>query len=110
MRCGRSFLLLLLFSIPAAAAEPPARVQPFTLPDTTGKPVSPLAAKDRKAWVVVFVGTECPINNAYMPRLVELQKEYGERAWLRRDQRQLPGHARSASPNMPGSTACRSRC
>ena len=26
--------------------------------------------------VVVFAGTECPINNAYMPRLGELHKQY----------------------------------
>ena len=24
----------------------------------------------------MFIGTQCPINNAYMPKLVELEKEY----------------------------------
>ena len=33
-------------------------------------------AKDKKAVVIVFIGTQCPINNAYMPKLVEMEKEY----------------------------------
>ena len=32
--------------------------------------------KDKKAIVVVFVGTECPLNNQFLPRLAELHKEY----------------------------------
>jgi peroxiredoxin/mono/diheme cytochrome c family protein len=32
--------------------------------------------KESKIIVVVFIGTECPINNAYMPRLAELHKSY----------------------------------
>src|SRR5689334_11621387 len=75
MRFGRSLLSVLLFTLPASAAE---RMKPFTLPDTAGKPVSPLAAKDRKAFVIVFIGTECPINNAYMPRLIALHREFAE--------------------------------
>ena len=75
MRYGRSLLSVLLFTLPATAAE---RVKPFTLPDTAGKPVSPLASKDRKAFVIVFVGTECPINNAYMPRLIALHREFAD--------------------------------
>ena len=31
-----------------------------------------------KVVVVVFVGTECPINNAYMPRLTELSREFAK--------------------------------
>ncbi len=40
-----------------------------------GKPWS-LDDCKAKAVVVVFIGTQCPINNAYMPKLVELEKEY----------------------------------
>src|SRR5262245_23342087 len=35
--------------------------------------------KDKKAVVVLFLGTECPINNNYMPRLIELHKEYADK-------------------------------
>src|SRR5439155_3409416 len=34
---------------------------------------------DKKAVAVVFLGTECPINNAYLPRLAELHKTYANR-------------------------------
>jgi peroxiredoxin len=49
----------------------------FTLPDPAAKaPVSLADFKDKKAVVIVFLGTECPVNNAYLPRLAELHKEY----------------------------------
>jgi peroxiredoxin/mono/diheme cytochrome c family protein len=38
--------------------------------------VSLATLKDKKAVVVVFLGTQCPINNAYLPRLAELHKQY----------------------------------
>jgi peroxiredoxin len=85
-RLGLAALVLMaaLLAVPAAAlfrAEPkpaatPARkVGDFRLPDTAGKVWSLSDLKDRKAVVVVFLGTECPVNNAYAPRLAELHKE-----------------------------------
>jgi peroxiredoxin len=63
-----------------AAAGPTARpartVKPFTLRDSADKAVSLADFKDAKAVVVVFLGTECPINNAYLPTLEALNKEY----------------------------------
>ena len=41
--------------------------------------MAPVGVKDAKAVVVVFLGTECPINNAFMPRLAELHKEYADK-------------------------------
>lgn len=41
-----------------------------------GKPVSPLAFKDAKASVWIFVGTECPISNAYSPEFNRLDREF----------------------------------
>jgi peroxiredoxin len=63
------------------ADAPPGRVGKtvanFTLNDPrTGKAVSLADFKDKKAIVVVFMGTECPINNAYLPRLAQFQKDY----------------------------------
>jgi len=59
----------------AIGASAPA----FSLPDTTGQTVSLASLKSKKAVVVIFMGTECVINNAYLPRLVEMQMEYGPR-------------------------------
>jgi peroxiredoxin len=58
---------------------PPDLAKPianFSLLNTSGQPVRFSDFKDKKAVVVVFVGTECPINNAFMPRLAELQRAY----------------------------------
>src|SRR5579862_8565623 len=51
----------------------------FTLKDIAGKDWSLADAAKKKAVVVVFIGTECPINNAFMPRLVELNKTYADK-------------------------------
>jgi peroxiredoxin len=51
-------------------------VRDFALPDTHGKKVSLASFRTKKAIVVVFVGTQCPINNAYMPRLAQLAREF----------------------------------
>src|SRR5262249_25210173 len=32
--------------------------------------------RDKKAVVVVFLGTECPVNNAFLPTLAELHRQY----------------------------------
>ena len=70
--------LALLFALllPTTLHASPTVVK-FKLPSIDGKPWSLDAdAKDKKAVVVLFIGTQCPINNAYMPKLIELQKEY----------------------------------
>jgi peroxiredoxin/mono/diheme cytochrome c family protein len=78
----RSTLLLLALLIPAgfsllgvgdSVAKPIAN---FNLKDSAGKPWALADLKDRKAIVVVFLGTQCPVNNAYAPKLAELHKEY----------------------------------
>jgi len=48
----------------------------FSLPDVSGKLISLADFCDKQAVVVVFVGTECPVNNAYLQRLAELASEY----------------------------------
>jgi peroxiredoxin len=52
------------------------KITSFRLKDTTGQARSLEDFKDKKAIVIVFLGTECPVNNAYVPRLVELDKQY----------------------------------
>jgi peroxiredoxin len=57
-------------------------VADFRLSDPR-QPDSPVrladSVKDRKAVVVVFLGTECPLNNAYLPTLARLSQDYGPR-------------------------------
>src|SRR5262249_18571127 len=58
-------------------ADGPAKnIADFRLKDATGKTVALGDFKDKKALVVIFIGTQCPINNTYMPRLAELHKTF----------------------------------
>jgi peroxiredoxin len=54
-------------------------VKPFTLTGSDGKKWSLAAQKGRKAVVIVFLGTECPVNNQYLPRLAELHDAYSDK-------------------------------
>src|SRR2546425_4485850 len=51
-------------------------VKGFDLKDTSGQSISLDKFQDKKAVVLVFVGTQCPLNNAYLPCLAELSKEH----------------------------------
>jgi peroxiredoxin len=55
------------------------KVANFALRDTNGNAVSLESLKDKKAIVVVFLGTECPINNAYVFPLSRMSKDYASR-------------------------------
>ncbi len=54
-------------------------VKPFSLKDSNGATWTLADQKDKKAVVVLFLGTECPINNQYLPRLAELYNEYRDK-------------------------------
>jgi peroxiredoxin len=81
----RSILVVLALSACAgslnaqSATSTPSKIADFRLKDTAGKAWALHDLKDRKAIVVVFLGTQCPVNNAYLPRLAELHKEYEPR-------------------------------
>jgi thiol-disulfide isomerase/thioredoxin len=79
----RSVALLLLVGVLALVAGPivqsadERKTVDFRLTDPRTKATVSLADfKDKKAVVVVFLGTECPINNAFVPVLIQLHKEY----------------------------------
>src|SRR5207248_3011661 len=55
---------------------PATKIEPFTLPDAAGKPWTLPDAKQAPLVAVVFTGTLCPINNAFMPVLAKLHDEY----------------------------------
>jgi thiol-disulfide isomerase/thioredoxin len=61
------------------AAPASRQIANFRLTDSAGKIWTLDDLKDAKAVVVVFIGTQCPLNNAYMPRLLEIQSEYAKK-------------------------------
>lgn len=101
MRLLRSFMLLAALTAPVVTlysagtlvadntkpdkADIPApvgtRITEFTLNDAVSGKAWDLAdkARDAKAVVVLFMGTECPVNNAYAPKLADLAKKYEEK-------------------------------
>lgn len=53
------------------------RVADFTLDDvTTGQPVRLYNYVGKRAIVLAFLGTDCPVGNLYVPRLIELNRAY----------------------------------
>lgn len=76
---------LLVSSRPDAAAPPSEKsnagksIKPFKLDDAEGKSHSLADFADKKALVLVVLGTECPLNNAYAPILVGLHEEYAKK-------------------------------
>jgi peroxiredoxin len=83
----RMVLLACLAAAPVWAAEPEppvppqagARVADFTLKDTTGRSHSLAGYRNKKAIVVVFIGTECPIANLYLSTLAQMHKKYADK-------------------------------
>ncbi len=72
-----------LFIVVRAGEAPKGRgdsIADFTLNNAGGSAVSLSQFKDKKAVVVLFLGTECPINNYFAPRLVELHKEFADQS------------------------------
>src|SRR5690242_14305122 len=64
---------------PQAGDSTRRKIETFRLKDAAGKTWALDEFKDPKAIVVLFIGTQCPINNAYMPRLAELHKQYADK-------------------------------
>ena len=87
MRAVLTALSGVLFTVAPALAGPPDRSPPpplgtriadFTLPRAAGGSAWSLLQETReaKAVVVLFLGTECPVNNAYAPLLAALHASY----------------------------------
>src|SRR5262249_6596774 len=82
MRLRRAALVLLVLALGAGLAAtrpvPPAPASPlaFRLADPrAGKEVDFASFKEKKAIAVVFLGTECPVNNDFLPVLAGLHRE-----------------------------------
>lgn len=83
---GRLGLLAIAATLllPLAAASPPApaigdRAPAIVLKDIRWLPRTLADFGQRPAIVLAFTAVECPIAQRYVPRLVELEKEYRER-------------------------------
>ena len=97
-------LAMLTAAVVGLAAPEVAKVSPptvgavvpdFSLKDIHRRPRSLEGFKDKKAFVVVFIDTECPVANLYVPTLIELHKEYaGQGRPVPGDQFQRPGLVR----------------
>jgi peroxiredoxin len=58
---------------------PGAKVSGFSLKDIHRRPRSLDDYKDKKAVVVAFLDTECPLSNLYVPTLIGLHKQYADK-------------------------------
>jgi thiol-disulfide isomerase/thioredoxin len=71
---------LILAAPPDRSPPPPlgTRIADFSLPRAGGGPDWTFVkeTRDAKAVVVLFLGTECPVNNAYAPTLAALHETY----------------------------------
>ena len=74
-------LLLLIASTLAQAGAPPASKPPadFRLQDHRGAWHSLDEARSSRLVVIAFVGADCPLAQAYAPRLAEMARSYGDR-------------------------------
>src|SRR5438445_11831575 len=55
------------------------RIPNVVLPDLAGKQVGLADFKDKQCLVIAFLGTQCPVGNAYLPALLDLQKRYADK-------------------------------
>ena len=63
--------LLLLAAVSAFAANPQ-----FDLRDTAGSRHAPQEWRDKKAVVVFFIMTDCPLSNGYVPEMNRIAADY----------------------------------
>jgi peroxiredoxin len=75
-------VLLAGAGLPRAGEKPADVVRDFSLPDTQGRKHTAAAWKDRKAVVLIFVGTECPVSNGYSAEYRRLVEAYAGKGVL----------------------------
>ena len=71
--------LVLLILISMSYAGDPTIVEDFTLKNYDGKSYTLSDTKDVKAIVLMFIGTRCPVSNAYNERMVNLYNDYSSK-------------------------------
>jgi peroxiredoxin len=78
------------------------------LPDASGKERTLAEFSEAKAVVLVFVSTQCPISNRYLPELGAMAKEYADRGVVvlaanpnRNEQGEIEAHAKERGVLFP---------
>jgi peroxiredoxin len=77
LRSGLFVLGLMASTAATAGVAIGDKFQPFTLKDAAGQDVNLASFKDKKALVLIFVATQCPVSNAYNERMEALAQGYG---------------------------------
>jgi peroxiredoxin len=80
-----NFLLGPSEAVEAAEEEsknPPTSVKDFALTDLEKRVHSPAEWKTKKAVVLFFLGTECPVSNGYAPEFIRLAKTFADQEVL----------------------------
>jgi peroxiredoxin len=82
-RCGeladpnmRHALLIFPFLVSSALAADLPKVANYTTTDLAGNAVGNDAWRDKRAIVIVFLGTECPVSNGYAPEFERLYQRF----------------------------------
>ncbi len=77
---GNTSLVVIMTALALlGAGEPATPAISFRLQDHRGAWHTLDEARDRKVVVLAFLGTECPLAEAYAPRLAELARDYEKR-------------------------------
>lgn len=74
-RCALA-VFLLLTCVPGCSSRHPPSLSAI---DLEGHPTAIGADPNGRAFVILFLGVECPISNRYLPELVALENELGPR-------------------------------
>lgn len=84
MKRAAAMILLLLCggARPHAGEKSLGTVKDFSLADVRGRPHTTSAWKDKKAVVLLFLGTECPVSNGYSPEYRRLAEVYARKGTL----------------------------
>jgi len=96
----------------SAAAAPIAvgdKLAPFTMKDAAGKDVNLASLAGKKAVVLAFIATQCPVSNAYNERMAGFAKEYeakgvafvGINANKQESPAEIVGHAKTHGLSFP---------
>jgi peroxiredoxin len=65
--------------VPDSAVTEPRRVRDFALRDVAGNLHTPAEWREARAVVLFFLGTECPVSNAYAPEMEATAQSYAPR-------------------------------
>jgi thiol-disulfide isomerase/thioredoxin len=82
MRQSTAVVVFALALAPVAQADVAIgeKLQPFALKEAaSGKDLDLTAAAGKKATVLMFIATQCPVSNAYNERMAALAKDYADK-------------------------------